>query len=97
MADISINAVSTIPKYLTQADQWAIVPVSVAEELSRSSRIQMREMKNQPSVLYCYMVSLKSQNRAKSEMFELFYQVLEEFMDSMPYLTKIHTAHTETK
>ena len=39
MADISINAVPTIPKYLTEEEQWAIVPVSVAEELIRTNQV----------------------------------------------------------
>lgn len=90
MADISINAVPTIPKYLTEKEQWAIVPVSVAEELIRTNQVQAMEMKNSPPALYCYKVCLKSQNKVKSEMFELFYRVLDDFLDSMPYLKRIH-------
>lgn len=89
MADISINAVPTIPKYLTEEEQWAIVPVSVAEELIRTNQVHAMEMKNPPPALYCYKVCLKSQNKVKSEMFELFYRVLDDFLDSMPYLKRI--------
>ena len=95
MADISINSVFTIPKYLTRTDQWAIVPVSVAEELTRTGQVQALEIKNPPPVLYCYKVYLKSQNRLKSEMFELFERVLEDFMDTMPQLKRIRTIYEE--
>ncbi len=95
MADISINSVFTIPKYLTRTDQWAIVPVSVAEELTRTGQLQALEIKNPPPVLYCYKVYLKSQNRLKSETFELFEQVLDDFMDTMPQLKRIRTIYEE--
>ncbi len=95
MADISINSVFTIPKYLTRTDQWAIVPVSVAEELTRTGQLQALEIKNPPPVLYCYKVYLKSQNRLKSETFELFEQVLDDFMDTMPKLKRIRTIYEE--
>ena len=94
MADIAINAASTIPKYLTEADQWAIVPVSVAEELVHSSSLRALEMKTPPPAIYCYKACLKSQTKIKSEMFELFYRVLDDFMASMPYLRRIRPIRT---
>ncbi len=97
MSDISINAISTITKYLTEPDQWAIVPVSVSEELIRSHKVRCMELKNPPPPVYCYKVYLKSQAKVKSAMFDFFEQVLEEFMKTMPYLKRADASAEKDK
>lgn len=88
VSDISINAVSTITEYLTEPDQWAIVPVSVSEELLRTQKVRCMDLKNPPPPVHCYKVYLKSQAKVKSDMFDFFEQVLEQFMQTMPYLKR---------
>ena len=89
MSDISINAISTLTKYLMEPDQWAIVPVSVSEELVRCHKVRCLEMKTPPPPVYCYQVYLKSQAKVKSDMFEFFEQALDRFISTMPYLEKV--------
>ncbi len=90
MPDISINAASTISKYLTDKEQWCIVPASIAEELERSGSYKGIVLKDSPPPVLCYKVYLKSQLRAKSEVFEYFEEVLDEFIETMPYLKRIN-------
>lgn len=86
--DISINAASTIMKYLTEKDQWCIVPVSIAEELEETGKYKGFALKDAPPPVVCYKVYLKSLIKAKSEIFMYFEDVLDEFIATMPYLRR---------
>lgn len=89
MPDISINAASTITKYLTDRGQWCIVPASIAEELEKSGQYKGILLKDSPPPVLCYKVYLKSQLRMKSEVFDYFEAILDEFIETMPFLKRI--------
>ena len=89
MPDISINAASTITKYLTEKAQWCIVPSSIAEEMEKTGKYRSVTLSDAPPPVLCYKVYLKSQLKAKSDVFDYFEEVLNEFIDTMPYLERI--------